>query len=44
MTIYGEGKYVSRDLDFVDTRFATAKEIRATMLEIGFTPENRLTA
>ncbi len=41
VTIYSDGKYVSKDLDFIETRFATAKEICTAMLEIGFTPENR---
>ena len=41
VTIYSEGKYVSRDLDFIETRFATPGEIRDAMREIGFTPENR---
>jgi len=41
VTIYSEGKYVSQDLDFIDTRFATISEIRAAMREIGFVPENR---
>lgn len=41
VTIYSEGKYVSRDLDFIETRFAKPAEIRDAMQEIGFTPENR---
>jgi len=41
VTIYSKGKYVSQDLDFIDTRFARIDEIRVAMLEIGFTPENR---
>ena len=41
VTIYSEGKYVSRDLDFIETRFATPGEIRTAMREIGFAPENR---
>ncbi len=41
VTIYSAGKYVSKDLDFIDTRFATPREIRDAMSEIGFTPENR---
>jgi hypothetical protein len=41
VTIYSKGQYVSKDLDFIETRFATARKIRAAMLEIGFTPENR---
>ena len=27
VTIYSEGKYVSKDLDFIDTRFATMRAI-----------------
>ena len=41
VTIYSAGKYVSKDLDFIDTRFATPREIRDAMFEIGFMPENR---
>jgi len=41
VSIYSAGKYVSQDLDFIDTRFATGREIREAMLAIGFVPENR---
>lgn len=41
VTIYSSGKYVSKDLDFIDTRFATPREIRDAMSKIGFMPENR---
>lgn len=41
VTIYSEGKYVSQDLDFIETRFATSSEIRDAMFEIGFTRETR---
>lgn len=41
VTIYSEDKYVSKDLDFIETRFAKHKDIRDAMAEIGFTPENR---
>jgi hypothetical protein len=41
VAIYSAGKYVSEDLDFIDTRFATLREISAAMLVIGFVPENR---
>ncbi len=41
VTIYSAGKYVSMDLDFIDTRFATQREIKEAMSEIGFIPENR---
>ena len=41
VAIYSQGVYVSRDLDFIDTRFARASEIRDAMREIGFVPENR---
>jgi len=41
VSIYSAGKYVSKDLDFIDTRFATPREIREAMLAIGFAPENR---
>jgi hypothetical protein len=41
VTIYSAGKYVSKDLDFIDTGFATPREIRDAMFEIGFLPENR---
>jgi hypothetical protein len=41
VTIYSGDKYVSKDLDFIETRFARAKDIRNAMAEIGFTPEHR---
>jgi hypothetical protein len=41
VSIYSAGKYVSMDLDFIDTRFATPREIREAMFAIGFIPENR---
>ncbi len=42
VAIYSDGKYVSKDLDFIETRFARRTEIRDAMGEIGFIPENRL--
>ena len=39
--IYSAGKYVSMDLDFIDIRFATQREIKEAMSAIGFIPENR---
>jgi hypothetical protein len=41
VSIYSGGKYVSNDLDFIDMRFAKAREIRDAMFAIGFMPENR---
>lgn len=41
VSIYSAEKYVSMDLDFIDTRFATQREISEAMSEIGFMPENR---
>lgn len=41
VSIYSAGKYVSMDLDFIDTRFATRREILEAMSAIGFTPEKR---
>ena len=41
VSIYSSGRYVSQDLDFIETRFATRKQIRNAMSLIGFTPENR---
>jgi hypothetical protein len=41
VTIYSEGKYVSGDLDFIDTRFATRREIRDAMNGIGFSERDR---
>jgi hypothetical protein len=41
VSIYSSGKYVSMDLDFIDTRFATQREILEAMSAIGFIPENR---
>ena len=35
VSIYGDGQYVTDDLDFIDTRFATMREIRDAMAEIG---------
>ena len=41
VAIYSDGKYVSKDLDFIETRFARRTEIRDAMGEIGFIPEDR---
>jgi hypothetical protein len=41
VTIYSEGKYVSGDLDFIDMRFATRREIRDAMAGIGFSERDR---
>lgn len=41
VSIYSQGKYVSADLDFIDTRFATRKQIRDAMLEIEFHEHDR---
>jgi len=41
VSIYSRGKYVSGDLDFIDTRFSTRKEIRDAMTEIGFGERDR---
>ena len=41
VSIYSAGKYVTKDLDFIDMRFAKAREIREAMFAIGFMPENR---
>jgi len=41
VAIYSRGRYVSRDLDFIETRFATVAELRDAMAEIGFEPESR---
>ncbi len=41
VAIYSDGRYVSRDLDFIDTRFSTRAQISDAMAIIGFTPENR---
>ena len=41
VSIYSNGRYVSKGLDFIDTRFATPREIREAMSAIGFMPENR---
>ena len=35
VSIYGDGQYVTDDLDFIDTRFATMRKIRDAMAEIG---------
>lgn len=41
VSIYSAGKYVSMDLDFIDTRFATQREILEAMSAIGFMLQNR---
>jgi hypothetical protein len=41
VSIYCAGKYVSNDLDFIDTRFAKPREIREAMFAIGFEKVNR---
>ena len=41
VAIYSHGKYVSLDLDFVNTRSAKRRAIREAMVEIGFQEENR---
>jgi hypothetical protein len=40
VAIYSAGKYVSKDLDFIQTGFATARKIRDAMLAIGFVYEH----
>jgi hypothetical protein len=41
VAVYSEGKFVSDDLDFIETRFAKRNQIRDAMIEIGFTPRDR---
>ena len=41
VAIYSKGKYVSRDIDFIETRLAGPREIRDAMHELGFTRKNR---
>lgn len=41
VTIYSDGQYVSGDLDFIDTRFATRRQIRESMAKIGFSERDR---
>jgi len=36
VTIYSHDKYVSRDLDFVHTWYSSKREVRETMLKLGF--------
>ena len=38
---YSKGKYVSMDLDFVNTAFAKWDKIKTAMTEIGFQEDNR---
>jgi hypothetical protein len=38
---YSKGKYVSRDLDFVNAGFAKRDRIKTAMTEIGFEEESR---
>lgn len=39
--IYSSGKYVSKDIDLVNVRFANRKQIEKTMIELGFVPAGR---
>jgi hypothetical protein len=41
VSIYSAGKYVSNDLDFIETGIHAAREIRDAMLEMGFEQEHR---
>jgi hypothetical protein len=41
VSIYCSGKYVSADLDFIDTRFASRRELKEAMFEIGFGEQDR---
>lgn len=41
VSIYSDGKYVSMDLDLVNTAFAKKREIREAMHAIGFRDEGR---
>jgi hypothetical protein len=41
VTIYSEGKYVSGDLDMIEIRFATRREIQDAMTEIDFHERDR---
>jgi hypothetical protein len=41
VSIYSENKYVSMDLDIINTQFANRSEIRTVMQEIGFREEGR---
>jgi hypothetical protein len=41
VSIYSDGKYVSMDLDLVNTLFAKKREIREVMQAIGFWEEGR---
>ena len=41
VSLYSNGKYVSKDLDFIETRFAKPGDIRDAMEGIGFIPKNR---
>jgi hypothetical protein len=41
VSIYSNGKYVSKDLDFVGTHFTRLREVRAAMKQIGLMEEER---
>lgn len=41
MSIYSAGKYVSNDLDFIETGISQVREIRDAMGALGFGPEHR---
>jgi hypothetical protein len=41
VTIYTDNKYLSYDLDFVDTAFTPGKKIKSLLADIGFEENNR---
>jgi hypothetical protein len=41
VSVYSGDRYVSMDLDLINTRFARRRRIRETMCEIGFTEKGR---
>jgi hypothetical protein len=41
VAIYSQGAYVSRDLDFIETRFTKRQALRAALAEIGFFERHR---
>ena len=41
VAIYSQGAYISRDLDFIETRYTKRQDLRAALEEIGFSEQYR---
>ncbi|MEX2496528.1 MAG: hypothetical protein WD448_10590 [Woeseia sp.] len=42
VVIWSEGKYVSRDLDFIEEGPVPRRQVKAALAEIGFVEKNRI--